>query len=231
MKIFGLGLSVTICLLATARADLTMVQKVEGTGSVHQITIKIKGDKTRLEISPEVAMLIDNKSGDILNLMNAQKKYMRISADKSKAVVDLLSKHLKDSPGSVATAKFVATGKKDTMDGYDVEEYIRESPSMKETFWIAPKYPDAAAILKQLQSIRPSAWSDLAKGVLDFRELPGLPLRATVKTDRMETTSSLVSVKQDPLNDEEFSVPKDFQEFKIPNFQDVLSEKSAPRKP
>ena len=212
-------------LLATARADLTLVQQVEGVGSLHQITIKLRGDKARIDISPELTTIIDNKTGDILNLMNGQKKVMRMSAEKSKAVAEMVNRYSKESGAGAEKGKLVATGKKETMNGHDVEEYVRESPSMKETYWIAPKYPDAAAILKQLQSIAPTAWNSIAKGVFDFREFPGLPLRTVVKTDRGEITSTFISIKQEPLSDADFSIPKDFQELKMPNLQDVLSTK------
>ena len=31
------------------------------------------------------------------------------------------------------------------INGYEIEEYVRESPSVKESYWIALKYPDSAA--------------------------------------------------------------------------------------
>lgn len=225
----GLCLMIMACLLATAQADLTLVQKIEGTGAISQMTIKLKGDKARVEISPELTTIIDSKSGDMLNLMNSKKKFLRISAEKSKAIAELANKYSKDSSADVEKSKLASTGKKETINGYEVEEFVRESASMKETYWIALKYPDSAAIVKQLQSIAPSAWNDIAKGVLDFRDFPGLPLRTIVKTEKKEITSSLVSIKQDPLSDADFSVPKDFQELKVPNLQDVFSEK--PTKP
>ena len=233
MKIRGLGLIVTAFLLVTARGDLTIVQKVEGSGSVKQITTKLKGDKARVEVAPEVTTIIDNKSGEVLSLMNAKKKFLRISADKSKAIAELASKYAKDSSAPAEKSNLTATGRKEMINGYEAEEYVRESPSVKESYWIALKYPDSAAIVKQLQTIAPAAWNDIAKGVLDFRDFPGLPLRTIVKTDRREITSTIISIKQDPLSEGEFSVPKDFQELKIPNLQEMLSEKPsvAPTKP
>ena len=232
MRTHFLWLLVATSMLTTARADLTLVQEIDGAGRTHQMTIKLKGDKARVEITPELTTIIDNKTGDILNLMNGQKKVMKMSAEKSKAIAEMVSKYSKDSGAGAEKGKLIATGKKETMNGYEVEEYVRESSSMKETYWIAPKYPDAAAILKQLQSIAPTAWSSVAKGVFDFREFPGLPLKTIVKTDKGEITSSFVSIKQDSLSDADFVVPKDFQELKGPNLQDLLSTKpSAPTKP
>jgi hypothetical protein len=45
MKLFGLSLLVGAWLLFSARADLTIVQKVDGLGGAGEMTMKIKGDK------------------------------------------------------------------------------------------------------------------------------------------------------------------------------------------
>jgi hypothetical protein len=46
-----------------------------------------------------------------------------------------------------------------------------------------------------------------------------------------EIISTVIAVKTDPLSDAEFLPPKDFQEMKIPNVQDMMAEKPAPAKP
>jgi hypothetical protein len=110
MKAGGLCLIVLALLPVAARGDLSIVQKVEGSSSVSQITIKIKGDKARVEVTPRVTTIVDRKSGDMLTLINAEKKYVRISADKSKAIAELASKYAGDS--TAADAKLTPAGRK-----------------------------------------------------------------------------------------------------------------------
>src|ERR1044072_5019984 len=141
MQVGCLCLILTASLLVTARGDLSLVQKVEGAGSVSQITIK-------------------TKSGDVLSLMNTEKKFLRISADKSKAIADMASKYAGDPASAAEKSKLTPSGKKEMINGYEAEEYIRESPSLKESYWIALKFPDSAAIVKQLQAVIPTAWND-----------------------------------------------------------------------
>jgi hypothetical protein len=227
MRIPALCLVVTAAMSLPARGDLTIVQKMEASGSVSQITIKLKGEKARIEMAPEVTTIIENKSGDMITLMNKERKFLRISADKSEAIAEMENKYAGHTKGAPETVKPLATGKKETINGYETEEYVREGPSFKATYWIASTYPDAAAIVKQLQAIIPTAWNDAAKGVLDYRDFPGLPLRTKVKTAGKEITSTIVSIKQDALSDAEFSVPSDFEEMKAPN----LREKSTSDKP
>ena len=210
-----------------AQADFTIVQKVETKGQASEMTLKVKGDRVRMEATPEMTMIVEGKTGDMVTLINAQKKFMRISGEKAKAIAEMAAKY-----GATTTEKpkLVVTGKKTTINGYEAEEYVAETAKFKASYWIAPKFPGAVEILKQLQAVIPVAWNDLAKGMLDYRDLPGFPLKTQVKLADEEVTSTVVSIKQDPLTEAEFSVPKDFQEMKMPNKMETSAGQAAPPK-
>ena len=160
--------------------------------------------------------------------MNTQKRIVRISGDKAKAIAEMAAKY---SGANTEKPKLVATGKKMTVNGYEADEYVADSKTFKARYWIAPSFPDSAAIVKQLQAIVPAAWNDLAKGMIDYRDLPGFPLRSQVTVGDDEIISTVVAVKTDTLSDAEFLPPKDFQELKIPNVLETSAEKSAPSAP
>jgi hypothetical protein len=224
MKASFLSLALVAGLCISVRADFTIVQKVEAKGSANEMTLKVKGDKIRMEATPQMTMIVDGKTGDTITLMNAQKKFLRISGDKTKAIAELAAKY----GGTTAEKpKLTATGKKMTINGYEAEEYIGETKLFKASYWIAPSFPDSAAIMQQLQAVIPAAWNDLAKGMMDYRDLPGFPLRTQVRTDDGEITSTVMAIKRDTLSDAEFSVPKDFQEMKIPNVK-ISGDNPAP---
>jgi hypothetical protein len=210
-----------------AQADFTIVQKVENKGQASEMTLKVKGDRVRMEATPEMTMIVEGRTGDMVTLINAQKKFMRISGDKAKAIAEMAAKY-----GATTTEKpkLVATGKKTTINGYEAEEYVAETAKFKASYWIAPKFPGSAEILKQLQAVIPAAWNDLAKGMLDYHDLPGFPLKTQVKLADEEVTSTVISIKQDPLSEAEFSVPKDFQEMKMPNKMETSADQAAPPK-
>ena len=212
-------------LSVTARADFTIVQKVDGKGAASEITLKLKGDKIRMEATPQVTMIVDGKTGDTITLMTVQKKYLRISGDKARAIAELATKY---AGTTSEKTKLAATGKKMTINGYEAEEYVAETKLFKASYWIAPSFPDSSSIMTQLQAVVPAAWNDLAKGMMDYRDLPGFPLRTEVKTEGgEEITSTVTAVKRDTLSEAEFSVPKDFQEMKIPNVQ-ISGDKPEP---
>jgi hypothetical protein len=225
MKAFALSLALLAALSLTARGDFTVIQKVEGKGQTHEITLKIKGDKIRMEATPQMTMIVDGKTGDTITLMNTQKKIVRISGDKAKAIAELTAKY---GGGTSAKPKLVATGKKMTVNGYEADEYTAESKQFKARYWIAPSFPNSEAVLKQLQAVVPAAWNDLAKGMIDYRDLPGFPIRTQMTIGNDEIISTVIAVKTDPLSDAEFLPPKDFQEMKIPNVQEMMTEKPEP---
>jgi hypothetical protein len=216
MKAIALALFLLAAFSLSARGDFTLVQKVEGKGEAKEIVLKIKGDKIRMEASPQMTMIIDGRTGDMITLMKAQKKIVRISGDKTKAIAEMATKY---SGTTSEKTKIVATGKKMTINGYEAEEYIAETKAFKAHYWIAPDFPNSAEIMKQLQAIIPAAWTDLAKGMLDYRDLPGYPLRTQVNLSDGEVISTLVTLKTDPLSDAEFVPPKDFTEMKMPNIK------------
>jgi hypothetical protein len=212
------------------RADVTIVQKVEGLGKPSEMTIKIKGDKVRIDVSPQVTAIFDGKTGEMTNLMNDEKTVVRVSADKMKAAAAMIRK-FSPQKESGEKPKLMATGQKETVNGYATEQYVYDGPDFKATYWIALKYPNGAAILKELQSVKSEAWNAANARLPDYRDFPGLPLRTRMVTKKGdengrtdEFTSTIASVKQDPLNDSEFAVPKDFKEMEMP---DVFGGKGA----
>lgn len=209
----------------SAQADLTLIQKMESKGQTSEMTLKVKGDRVRMEATPEMTMIVQGKTGDVITLINAQKKFMRISADKAQAIAEMAAKY---GASTTEKPKLVLTGRKMTINGYEAEEYLAETAKFKASYWIAPKFPGSVEILKQLQAVIPATWNDLAKGMLDYRDLPGLPLRTQVKLGDEEVTSTVVAVKQDPLSEADFLVPKDFQEVKMPNMMETSADKPAP---
>src|SRR5437588_4339990 len=79
-------------LLVSARADLTLVQKVEGAGQNGDVTVKIKGDKERIDAPSQPTRIIDGKTGEMTDLMNEKKSFIRISAEQMKAAAETINK-------------------------------------------------------------------------------------------------------------------------------------------
>jgi hypothetical protein len=205
---------ITVGLLLEARADLTVVQKVEGAGQNGEITVKIKGDKERIDAPSQPTRIIDGKTGEMTDLMNDKKSFVRISAEQMKAAAETISKF--DDGKQASPRKLTPTGKKETINGYETEEFVFETPQFKASFWVAAKYPDAAGILKQMQAPVSGAWKPSNMGMPDYTDFAGLPLKTVISVGDNQVVTTIMSIKKDSISASEFDIPKDFQELKKP---------------
>ncbi|HEY2124885.1 MAG TPA: DUF4412 domain-containing protein, partial [Chthoniobacterales bacterium] len=101
------------------------------------------------------------------------------------------------------------------------EEYTLQTPLYKAVYWIATNFPDGAAILKQLQAIKSNIWSSANGNAADYRDFPGFPVKTVLEMGSNTVTTTLVSVRQDPLNDADFAIPNDFKELKAPDLSSM----------
>jgi hypothetical protein len=205
---------VTLGLLVSARADLTIAQRVEGVGQDGEITVKIKGDKERIDAPSQPTRIIDGKTGEMIDLMNDKKSFIRISAEQMKAAAETINKF--DEGKQPSAPKLTPTGKKETINGYETEEFVYETPQFKASFWVATKYPDATGILKQMQAPFSGAWKPSNMGMPDYTDFAGLPLKTVISVGDNQVATTIMSIKKDSISAAEFDIPKDFQELKKP---------------
>jgi hypothetical protein len=235
------------------RADLTIVysttvqpasqgQKAQATpnaiAAATNMTIRIKGDRARIDASSRITVIFDGRTGELINLLNDQKTVVRISPDKMRAIADMLNKFNKQAGSE--KPRLTPTGQRETINGYDTEQYTYDGPDFKATYWIAPNYPNGAAVLTQLQSIKSEFWDAANTKMPDFRDFPGLPMRMRmiVATENLagghgadasghptEIISTITGVSLDSIADNQFTVPADFKETKLP---DIFNKNAAP---
>ena len=211
--------------VCSVQADLTIVQRVEGTAQNGEVTVKIKGDKERIEAPSQPTRIIDGKTGQMTDLMNDRKSYVQISAAQIKAAAESMNLNAdKNSGGS----KLTPTGKKETINGYETEEYSYATPQFKASFWVAPKYPGAADILKQMQAPIAGAWKPSNMGMPDYTDFKGLPMKTVITVGANEVVTTIVSVKQDSVSPSEFEIPKEYQPLKQPIQSSDANPSSSP---
>src|ERR1043166_97722 len=95
------SLALFLAAILTARADFVVQQKIESPMQNGDVTMKMKGDKVRLDMSmgPAGALstIIDVNTGDAVVLMHSQKMAMKISAEQMKQSMEMMKKHLGDN--------------------------------------------------------------------------------------------------------------------------------------
>ena len=202
-------------LIVAANADVTIVQKVDGPGQAGEMTMELKDSKARTNLSGQISTITDMESGDVITLMHAQKSFMKMSGATTKALMEQMKNMTKATGGPMA-AKPQPTGKKEKINGYDTEEYASEFGMIKMNFWIAKDFPGSATVLaemKKLQQGSPFGGKALIPG---GDELPGMPVRTEIDANGQKTTTTLVSVKEGPIDAKDFEVPSDYKEMKMP---------------
>lgn len=203
--------------LATARADLLITQKVEGMGPAPiEMTTRVKGDKMRVDPSPEISMIVDVKSGDMVNLMHSQKAFLKISGESAKAMMEQMKQGRGEAP---AKPDLKPTGKKETINGYACEEYATTVSGMKLNFMLTKALPNYEAALKQLADAAkngPLAQQTQGMG-LDFGTLPGFPIRTAMDMAGQKMTSTVTNVSTATLPDADFALPAGYKEMSMPS--------------
>ena len=212
----------------SARADLLITQKVDGMGPAGmETTTKVKGDKMRVDATPEISMIVDVKSGDMVNLMHAQKAYLKVNGDMAKTLLA----QMKQNQGGAATAgkpELKATGAKETINGYACDEYAGSTANgMKFAFMLTKALPNYEAALKQLaDAMKNGPLAQQTQGMgLDFGTLPGFPLRTTMELGGQKMTSTVTNVSTAALPDADFATPAGYKEMAMPTMTPPTPEK------
>ena len=208
-------LAISLIPAFSGRADLTITQKVEGAGQNGDIIVKVKGDKERIEAPSQPTRIIDGRTGEMADLLNDKKQFLKISAEQMKAAAETINK-FDDAKQPPSEKKLKPTGKKETINGYETEEYVFETPQYTASFWVASKYPGSANVLKQLEAPIAGAWRPSNMGMPEYTDFPGVPIRTVIEVGGNKVVTTITSIKQDALAASEFEIPKDFQELKKP---------------
>jgi hypothetical protein len=208
---------------AIARADLTIVQDVQGGPTSGEMTVNVKGDKARIDASPQMTMIIDSKSGDMINMMNNEKKFVRVPGNTMRAAAG----KPQDSPAP----KLTPTENHEKINGYDTTEYAFETPTYKASYWIATNYPDSPAIMADLQRLSSQVSGPATAAMPNYRDFPGIPLRTRLTLGKAQVVSTVKSISRDPLPDSLFVPPKEFTEMKMGDLGKMLGGKpgAAPK--
>ena len=213
MKILNLAFS--LCLLGTtaARADLTIVQQVNGMGQAYENTSRFKEGKTRVDTSPGTSLIMDLRTGETISLNHPQKTYLKISGEMAKAALATVQKMQSDQPET--HSPLTATGKQENISGYAAEEYTCTIAGVKMALWLTRALPDYEAALKELSAgFNQGAMAATMRSYgFDMSTLPGFPVRTVLEIPPDQTmTRTVVSVSTQPVPEAEFQIPADYKE-------------------
>ena len=208
-------------------ADLVMVQKVEESGPnarTGEITVKAKGDKLRVDVSPETSFLLDTATGGTITLQHPQKTCLEVSAADARQLARNMETHQREEREAAAPSpvRMDPTGRRETVAGQETRVYTAQSGALKMTWWIAQGSPDTEKFLTLLALLRKAPMVQIAGGMTllgaDFK-FPGLPLKTeTTLPDGRKLTTTILSFKEEPLENIDFTVPPGYSSLPKPLF-------------
>jgi len=211
---------VTLLLAASlTRADVVIVQRVDGGGLSGEMTVKVNGDKVRTDVSPQVSTITNAATGDVTTLLHAQKSYIVITAAASKAMLAQMGKVMQEQGGgpSPSPASPKATGRTDKINGYNAAEYTFSNGSMKATYWISADFPNGKVVSDALAKFRKGGLADMTRAFApDLSVLPGVPVKTEVEFNGQTIVTELESATEEAVDPTEYQVPANYSEMKMP---------------
>jgi hypothetical protein len=196
-----------------ALADLVVVQQIESPMQNGTMTVRMKDDKTRVDVSPAMSVIADTATGDTLSLMHPQKSYMKISGATMKA----MQEKAVEMNANQEPPKLVPTGRKETINGHATEEYTSTVGNMKVAYWIAKDYPQFRQLLAQMLKMQQNGPGQAMRNAMPRPEdFPGMPVRTVIDMGGQSMKTTVVSVKEEKLDASLFAVPAGYTEMAMP---------------
>ena len=197
-----------------AKGDYIIKQRVETSGHVQQVVLKIKDAKARLD-TDQTSTIIDSNTGETTMLIHAQKVFLKIAAEQLKAQSEAVKSLMGDKGSqSPAEIELKPTGKKESINGYDTEEYMTNLNGADMSFFIAKSFPDYRKLIDAVDIIQKGPGMDIFRTMaIPPSKYPGMPIRTEAKFLGHKVVVILESVQQSDLIDADFSVPADYKEL------------------
>jgi Domain of unknown function (DUF4412) len=207
MKASTIAIALTVLHLVSyfARADLVLTQHTfAGAQKTPGVTtMSIKGKKMRTDNDTSSSVIIDADTGDMTTLMHEEKMVMTTNTKQLQALMPKEAQQMK-----LPETKVTATGKHETIDGYDCEIYTSENSGTVVKMWIATTtYPGYDKLKEALKPMAQMA----APGTPKAPELPGMMIQSEVEQVGIKFTTKLVSLEEKSLTDDLFKAPTNYK--------------------
>ena len=209
-----------LCLLLPSlclHADMVITESVELGGRTVNTTMKIKGDKIRVDGNPLMSTILDTSTGDSIQIIHQQKSYVKISGSQMKAMTEQMKKIQAQAP-SAAKPSPVDTGKSEKVGNFNAEIYTMDAGTAQYTLWVTKDIPNYAVLKEQLNKFRTMSKGGAAAAAPEFSELDGVSVKTQIVARGKTITITILSAVETPVDDAEMAPPAGYTEISMPNF-------------
>jgi hypothetical protein len=198
----------------TAKGDYIIKQQVETMGRVQHVVLRIKDAKARLD-TEQTSTIIDSSTGETTMLIHAQKAFLKIGTEQlkaqSEAVKSLMGNKGNENTGDI---ELKPSGRKETINGYETEEYVTNLNGTDMSLFISKAFPDYRKIIDAVEVVQKGPGMDIFRSMaVPASKYPGMPIRTEAKFLGQRIVVTIESVQQTDLTEGDFSVPADYKEL------------------
>ncbi len=207
-------LAVLFVFTTSLHADLVIVQDVDAVGQKLTMTMKTKGSLMRVDVNPQMSMIIDGATGDMKTLMHEQKMFMTMNVESMKGMIAAATKTTDPNVKPIIKP----LGNHEKINGFDTEEYLMTQGDVTSHLWIAKNHPHYEAFVKAMETMRKGPIGQMNPQMqMDMSQLPGMPLKSIVEMNGKTTATSMIrSVDETELPLTDFEAPADYKVFSMP---------------
>lgn len=199
---------------SVANADYIVKQTLETDGQPQDVTIKIKEPKCRVDTGEQLSAIIDSTTGETTMLIHPDKVYMKVSPEQVKAQAEAMKNLLGSQTKDNRELELRPTGKKETLNGYETEEYKTTLNDIEITFMIAKAFPNYQKLVTALDNVQSSpAMMAFRSMSIPPEKYPGMPIRSEFEVAGKKIVTTLDSAVETTLPDGDFTVPTDYKEM------------------
>lgn len=204
--------------LAATKADYTIVQKTEGAMNAGELTLRIRGDKARIDVGPQLTVLTDLTSGDSTTLNHQAKTMVKVSGVEAAKMRAVTAGIKSDSE----PPKLTSTGRSEKIENYDCEVFTWKVGELSVTDWIAKSYPNWQPLLAELQRFQNAGLASAAQPLMPpLSQFPGMVVKREMNHRGTKTTSTLTSVSAQVLDPSLFEAPSGYKEQPAPQLPEA----------
>ncbi len=201
--------------MGTLRADLVIVERVQGQTRTGVMSLRFHADKVRVDLAPELSTITDTTTGEVLTLMHPTRSFMRFSGENLRSLAVQKDK----LRTGAETPKMVSSGKQERIGGVQCELYTWKNGGLNATYWIARDYPHYDRIRDSMERLQNSGYGVVTRGIgPEVADFPGMVLQSELVVGRQKVVTTVEAVTEEEVDSGVFEVPVDYRELIRPRF-------------
>jgi hypothetical protein len=205
-----------VMLISGVRADYVVMQTIDNAGQTQNITLKLKGSKCRVDASAQTSAIMDSSTGETVVLIHPQKSFMKVGKEQLLAQAKAMKDMLGNQSNNPEAVELKSTGKKETINGHETEEYTYDLNGIHTTVAIDKNFPNYREVVTALYNVQNGPGMEAFRTLaLPPDKFPGMPIRTTVEVMGQKVVTTVDSVQETNLSAATFSIPSDYKELQM----------------